>query len=72
MDVTRINIDSIDIKAWANQIRQVKIREFEEYCETVKKHFGVNKSNMHPIVYVRYINRITELEGKLETLKNTK
>ena len=72
MDVTRINIDSIDIRAWANQIRRIKIREFEEYIETVKKHFGTNEPNMHPLVYVRNKNRIAELEGKLETLKNTK
>jgi hypothetical protein len=69
-DTSEIYSDAT-IREWANNIRQTKIRELEKYIKTVKKHFGIHKSNMHVVLYVRSKNRIIELERKLETLKNT-
>lgn len=64
--------DNVSIRDWADNIRQMKIRELEEYIKTVKKYFGIHESNMHPIIHWRNKLRITELERKLETLKNAK
>jgi hypothetical protein len=66
------NLENVDIRAWAQQIREMKIREFEEYIKTVKKHFGTHESSMHPILQMSNKFRIMQLERKLETLKNTK
>ena len=66
------NLENVDIRAWAQQIREMKIREFEDYIKTVKKHFGTHESNMHPILYMSNKFRIAQLEKKLETLKTAK
>lgn len=61
----------VSIREWANNIRQIKIRELEEYIKTLKKYFGCDP-NIHPLVYFNDKMRIVELEKKLETLKNAK
>lgn len=59
--------DNVSIREWANTIRQIKIRELEEYIKTIKIYSGTN-------FHDKWMNimRITELEGKLEALKNAK
>ena len=64
--------DNVSIRDWADNIRQMKIRELEEYIKNVRKMFGIDEPNMHPLVYFNDKMRIVELERKLEALKNAK
>jgi hypothetical protein len=63
-----IDLENIDIKAWAKQIRVIKINELKEYIgylETENKF----PDSKHPLVYCHYKMRISELKAKLSTLE---
>ena len=62
-------LENVDIRAWAQQIREMKIREFEEAIATTKKYFSESGVSY---VDVKWKARIRELETKLENLKNAK
>jgi len=61
-DVTRINIDNINIKVWAQQIREIKIREFQEVIDAKKFEFDTHiaKKLSSDIPITEAINMVTK------------
>jgi len=62
------NLENVEIRAWAQQIREMKIREFETYIKNLENDL----SSTSLLVYGYAKARIVELKRKLEILKNTK
>jgi hypothetical protein len=61
--------DNVSIPEWAAQIREIKIRELSNLIGHVEKEVKENVAVIHPLVYIHYKNRITELKKKLVILQ---
>ena len=67
LDVHRVNIGNIDIPRWAQQIREIKIRELQELIEREEKEYhGIHESSA--IARHNKRVRISELKGKLKII----
>jgi len=67
LDVHRVNIGNIDIPRWAQQIREIKIRELQELIEREEKEYH----EIHESSAIARHNkrvRISELKGKLKII----
>ncbi len=62
--------ENIDIKAWAQQIRIIKIRELEELIKFLEKEYRKNYENMFVITRCHERARISELKTKLKFIQN--
>lgn len=60
----------IDIKAWAQQIRETKIRELRKYIKDIEKDFKKNQGTMFVVTRCHARARISELKGKLKFIEN--
>jgi len=71
MDVHRVDCENLDIKAWAQQIREIKIREIRELI--VEKENAIRNTNFETEDYmsvrrVHALSDISRLNRKLSIL----
>jgi len=60
---------SIDTKAFAEQVREIKIHELTELIKHLEKDFKKNKDSMFLITKNYERARISELKRKLKSIK---
>jgi len=71
MDVHRVACENLDIKAWANQIRQIKIREITELIiekENAIRNTDFEKEDYMSVRRVHALSDISRLSRKLNIL----
>jgi orotidine-5'-phosphate decarboxylase len=64
-----MDTENIDIRAWAKQIREIKIRELQDLIKYVEKEYKENQGTMFVVTRCHERARISELKGKLKILQ---
>lgn len=57
-----------DIRAWARQIREIKIRDLKSIVDYFEKELKKDNGNINVTYYIHCKQRIIELKKKLEYL----
>jgi len=64
-----MDTENINTEEWAQQIREIKIKELKELIKYVEKEYKANEGTMFAVTRCHERARISELKGKLKTLQ---